>query len=141
MAPGDATTQGQSVEQTVRAAYDAYSAGDVEAMLELFSPDLEWTYLDPSQADPEPQTCHGLADLRRGLQRQAERGLAGRVEELVVSGDRVLVVIHTPGLDRHRARAADDRNYDVLAVRAGRIVALRACRDRAEARALAGLEP
>ena len=31
----------------VRAAYEAYGQGEVNRMLELVHPDLEWTYLDP----------------------------------------------------------------------------------------------
>jgi hypothetical protein len=50
------------------------------------------------------------------------------------------VVTRTPGIEAHRAYHADERNYDVFTVRSGRIVALRACRSRAEAAALAGVE-
>jgi hypothetical protein len=45
----------------------------------------------------------------------------------------------TPGVDRHRVRPADDQNFLVLTLRQGRVVEMRACRDRAEARAVAGL--
>jgi hypothetical protein len=38
-------------------------------------------------------------------------------------------------------RPADDRNYLVLTLRDGQVVAMRACRDRAEAAARAGLGP
>jgi ketosteroid isomerase-like protein len=74
------------------------------------------------------------------LQRQAEQGLRSEVTELASSGDKVMVVLRTPGVDRHRVRQADDRNFLVLTLRQGRVVEMRACRDRAEARAVAGLE-
>ena len=61
------------------------------------------------------------------------------IEEVQVNGDKVVAVIHIPGLDRLRARKADDRNYDVFTFKDGRIVALRACADRVEAFRLAGL--
>jgi hypothetical protein len=35
---------------------------------------------------------------------------------------------------------AHDRTYDVFTVRNGRVVAMRACRDRDEALAIAGIE-
>jgi ketosteroid isomerase-like protein len=38
----------------IRQAHAAYKSGDTAAMLELVDPDLEWTYLDPSVADPAP---------------------------------------------------------------------------------------
>jgi ketosteroid isomerase-like protein len=127
-------------ESLVRAAYEAYGRGDLAGLLDIIDPDLEWTYLDPSFADPEPQTCHGRDELRCALQRQAEQGLRSEVTELASSGDKVMVVIRTPGIDRHRVRPPGDRNFLVLTLRQGRVVAMRACRDGAEARAAAGLE-
>ncbi|MGH3408356.1 MAG: hypothetical protein ACRDRJ_38570 [Streptosporangiaceae bacterium] len=49
-----------------------------------------------------------------------------------VSGD-------APGGDGYRNRQADDRTYDVVTVRDGLIIGLHACRDRSEARAVAGI--
>ncbi|MGH3970745.1 MAG: hypothetical protein ACRDTV_22185, partial [Mycobacterium sp.] len=60
-------------------------------------------------------------------------------EEVIANDDRVVVCVYTPGIDTLRVQAADDRNYDVFTIRYGRIVALRACHDRAEALALAGI--
>ncbi|HEY2965017.1 MAG TPA: hypothetical protein VGJ99_01920 [Actinomycetota bacterium] len=74
------------------------------------------------------------------LARQAERGLRVELEEVVDKGDRVMVVVRTPGIDAYRVRKADDRNYSVFTVRERRIVALRECRDREEAIAAAGIE-
>jgi ketosteroid isomerase-like protein len=128
-------------EALVRAAYEAYGRGDMTAMLTLVHPDLEWTYLDPAFPDPEPRTCHGRPQLLHALERQAKSGLMSQVEEVTSSGDQVMVVVHTPGLDQRRARPADDRNYLVLTLRDGQIVAMRACRDRDEAAARAGLGP
>jgi ketosteroid isomerase-like protein len=122
-------------EAAIRAAYDAYIEGDIDALLAVFSPDLQWTYLDPSVEDAVPLVCHGLSDMRRALQRQSSQGLKAKVEEVHVNGDEVVAVIHIPGLDRLRSRKADDRNYDVFTFQDGRIVALRACTDRAEAAA------
>lgn len=126
-------------EELVRQAYQAYARGDVSALLDLVHPDLEWTYLNPAFADPEPATCHGREQLRLALQRQVSQGLVPELEDVVASGDTVLVVIHLPGLDRLRVRQADDRNYLVLTLDQDRITKMRACRDRAEARTVAGL--
>lgn len=128
-------------EELVRQAYQAYTRGDLTGLLELVDPDLEWTYLDPAFADPSPATCHGRDQLRMALQRQASHGLSPQVEEVVASGDTVLVVIHEPGLDQLRVRQGNDRNYLVLTLGQDRIIKMRTCRDRAEARALAGLNP
>jgi ketosteroid isomerase-like protein len=128
-----------SPEALVREAWAAYAQGDLDGLLDHIDPDLTWTFLDPSQPDPEPATCHGREQLRAALRRQAGHGLTATIEEVTAHGDRVLVVLHTPGLDRFRAWAADDRHYLVVTVTGDRVTALRACRDRAEARAAAGL--
>src|SRR5487761_1100557 len=85
-------------EALIRGAYEAYGRGDVTALLELVHPDLEWTYLDPSSENPQPQTCHGREQLTWALGQQASRGLVSELDEVKSSGDKVLVVVHTPGL-------------------------------------------
>jgi ketosteroid isomerase-like protein len=64
--------------------------------------------------------------------------LRSQIEEVQANGDQVLVVSHTPGVDAYRVTPANDRNYDVFTVRDGRVVAIHAYRDRAEA--LAAIE-
>ncbi len=130
----------QNGEAVIRAAYEHYARGDLEQMLGLIDPDLEWFYLDPGLADPEPQTCHGRDELEAALRGQAERGFTSHLQEMRPgANDQVMVVVHTPGADAHRLRAADDRNFNVFTVRDGRITAIHACRDRAEALTIAGL--
>lgn len=126
-------------EALVREAYEAYGRGDVAGMLQFVDPELEWTYLNPAFENPEPQTCHGRDQLRLALERQAGRGLASQIEEIVPSGDKVMVVIRTPGIDGVRVRQVEDRNYLVLTLDQERIIRMRACRDRDEARSFAGI--
>jgi ketosteroid isomerase-like protein len=126
-------------ETRLRAAYAAYAGGQVETLVELFSSDLQWTYLDPHLQDPEPQICRGREELRKGLHRLADRGLKTDLEEVVVNGASLVVVVHIQGVDRFRERHAEDRNYDVVTFRDGLIVALQACRDRDQAMAVAGI--
>jgi ketosteroid isomerase-like protein len=126
-------------ETLVREAYEAHGRGDVARMLEFVDPELEWTYLDPAFEDPEPETCHGRDQLRWALERQAGQGLVSQIDEIVASGDKVMVVVHTPGIDRTRVRQAEDRTYLVLTVSRDRIVRMRASRNRDEARNLAGI--
>jgi ketosteroid isomerase-like protein len=116
-------------EALIRNAYAAFALGEIDKLLDLVDPNLEWTYLDPGLPDPAPQTCHGRGELAAALSRQAESGLSSRLEEVRASGDQVLVVSHTPGIDAYRVTPADDRNYDVFSVRQGRVVAIQAYRD------------
>ena len=126
--------------ELIRSAYEAYARGDLKTMLQFVDPDLEWTYLDPSFEDPDPQVCHGRHEFETVLQRQAKRGLKAELEEVAGKGDRVMVGVRTPGADAFRVRKTDDRDYAVFTVRKGRIVAMRDCRNRREAVALAGIE-
>lgn len=141
MTDGDASNGARPTTNAtlIRHAYERYAQGDLAAILDLVAPNLEWTYLDPGQPDPEPQVCHGRHELEHALEHQRSLGLRSELEEVIDNGGKVVVVTRTPGLDAFRARRADDRNVDVLTFRAGRVVALRACHDRAEAMALAGI--
>jgi ketosteroid isomerase-like protein len=124
-------------EWIVREAFLAYDRGDVARMMDFVDPDLDWTYLDPGRADPQPQTCHGRGELEKALRRQADLGLRAELEEVIAAGERVMLVMRTPGIDEYRQ--AGERTYDVVTVRDGLIVGLHACRDRSEARSLAGI--
>jgi len=125
--------------ELIRRAYAAYADGDATTVLQLVDPDLEWTFLDPAEGDPEPRVCHGREELEIALARQAEHGLRAELEEAVGNGDRVMVVVRIPGVDAHRVRKADDRSFNVMTVRQGQIVAMRDCRDRHEALVIVGL--
>lgn len=124
-------------EWIVREAFLAYDRGDVRRMMEFVDPGLEWTHPDPDLGNPKRD---GREELAKALRRQTDLGLRAELEEVVAAGDRVIVVMRTPGVDQYRHREqADDRTYDVITVRDGLIVGLRACRDRGEARAIAGI--
>ena len=124
-------------EWIVREAFLAYDRGDVTRMMDFVDPDLVWTHPDPDLGNPKSD---GREELAKALRRQADLGLRAELEEVVAAGDQVIVVMRTPGVDQYRHREqADDRTYDVITVRDGLIVRLRACRDRGEARAIAGI--
>ena len=89
-------------EAVVREAYEAYGRGDVARVLEFVDPELEWTYLHPALENPKSETCRGQRQLQLALERQAGHGLASQIEEIAASGDKVMVVIRTPGIDRVR---------------------------------------
>ncbi|MBV9445994.1 MAG: nuclear transport factor 2 family protein [Streptosporangiaceae bacterium] len=126
-------------EWIVREAFLAYDRGDVERMMEFVAPDLEWTHVDPSSADPRPLTHRSREELAKALSRQAEWGLHAELEHVIAFGNKVLLVMRTPGVDEYRHREGEDRTYDVVTLRDGLIVGVHACRDRGEARSLAGI--
>jgi len=126
-------------EWIVREAFLAYDRGDVARMMDFVDPEVDWTYRDPGVKDPEPRVCHGRGELEKALRHQAGREPRAQLEEVVAAGDRVMLVMRAPGIGAHRPRQADGRTYDIATVRDGLIVGLRACRDRSEARSLAGI--
>jgi ketosteroid isomerase-like protein len=126
-------------EWIVREAFLAYNRGDVAGMMEFVDPGLEWTYLDPGLDDPLPQGCNGRADLEKALLRQSERGLRAELEQVVAAGEKVMLVMRTPGVVQYRHWQPGDVTYDVITLKDGVIVALHACRDRGEAQTLAGI--
>lgn len=130
----------RETEALIQGAYEAYGWGDTAPLLELVHPSLEWTYLDPADADPQPQVCYGRDQLKRALRRQAEQGLKSEVEEVASSGDKVMVVARTPGADQRRAWQNGDHNYLVLTLAGGQVVAMHAFQTRDEARSFAGLD-
>jgi hypothetical protein len=60
---------------------------------------------------------------------EENEGLVGSAYEAYGRGG-----VHTPGADQHRAWRGNDRNYLVLTLRQGQVVAMRAYRDRDGAR-------
>lgn len=125
-------------EWIVREAFLAYGRGDVARAMDFVDPDLEWTYLDRGREDPQPQIRHGRGELEKPLRRQVGLGPRTELEAAVAAGDRVILVLRTPWVDRHQHGQSGDRTH-VVTVWDGLIVEIRDCRDRGEARALAGI--
>ena len=125
-------------EWIVREAFLAYARGDVARMMEFVDPHLEWTNLGPA-LDDSRQVRSGRDELEDALRRQASNGQRAELEEVVASGEKVMLVMRTPGLGLTRSHSPGDKTYDVITVRDGLIVGLCACEDRAAARSLIGI--
>ena len=123
-------------ESLVRDAFQALASGDTASLLQLIDAEFEWTFLDPSEEDPEPQVCHGTTELVRAL-RNGAGGPARELEELAPFGDRVLVVTRLVPEAEMAGSTGGRPGFHVVTVREGRIAALRACRSRDEALAFA----
>src|SRR5579859_7695596 len=110
-------------EWVVREAFLAYTRGDISRVLELIDPDLEWTGIDPDQGESVGVRV-GRDELEKALRQQVSIGLHAELEEVVALGEKVMVVMRTPGLALNRPGRLDDTTYDVLTVRDGMIVSL-----------------
>jgi len=126
-------------EWIVREAFLAYDKGDVARMMTYVHPDLDWIYFEPSGADSRSAVRHGRGELEAALRHRADLGLRAQVEEVVAAGEQVLLVTRTLGVDKVLGNGNSDPSYEVVTVRDGLIVGLRACKDRDEARTLVGI--
>jgi len=126
-------------EWIVREAFLAYDKGDVARMMKYVHPDLDWMLFEPQGGAAQPTVRHGRAELEAALSRQSDLGLRAQVEEVVAAGEQVILVTRTPGIGELNGNRTSDLRYDVVTVRDGLIVGLRACKDRDEARTLVGI--
>ena len=53
--------------EDVRAVFEAFVSGDLVALRGYVDPDLEWTFLDPTEADPTPRPVLGAPNSKRPL--------------------------------------------------------------------------
>lgn len=131
--------QRSTPSETVRAAFDAFSKKDRNAVGGLLDDRFVWTYFDPSEDTPILHTCTGRSEIIQQMNR--ELGAQGlELVEIESFGNRIVVTTRSPA-ERHRPPwRSSDLNFHVVEVRDGRIVALRACRERDEAVRLASEE-
>jgi len=85
------------------------------------------------------QTRRGREQLEKALRAQADQKLRSQLEQVIANGEKVMLLMRTPGISRYRPWYDDDRTYDVVTIRDELIVGLQACVDQSEARSLAGI--
>jgi ketosteroid isomerase-like protein len=118
---------------TLRGSYDALNQGDVDGALEALDADAVW-YESPEL--PGGDEFHG---------REALRGFLGdflaewqqfhqEIEDVVVAGDRVAVLIHLKAVGRLSGVEADTRYAHVWTMRDGKGVTVEGFRDQETAR-------
>jgi ketosteroid isomerase-like protein len=121
----------------VRRCYAAFQRQDVDAFLALFHPEVE---VDLSRTAPDLGIYHGLDGLVEGWRkwRGAWERYDAEIEELVVSGDRVLGLVHINLRSRGQGIDTELVGADLFTVRDGLIVRFANYFDRDEARRDAG---
>jgi ketosteroid isomerase-like protein len=112
---------------------NAFESADPAAIGDLLSPDVRWGAPD----DPQPG-CTNREQVLAWYQRGRDAGVRAQVTEVVVHGDdKVLVGLHVTGrVVPGRSDGEADR-WQVLTLRAGRVVDIRGFDDRDEAAARA----
>ncbi len=126
----------QFIEE-LREAYAAFNRGDIDSALEPFDSRIEWS--EPPQF-PGGGTYHGIEGVKRYLT-QSRAGIAegtSEPEQFVISGNRVVVLVHV----RVRRKGSDAwhevRIADVYTVKDGKAIQMRAFVDQREALRWAG---
>ena len=118
-------------------SYEALNRGDVDGAMEALAPDARW---HESEALPETGVYQGRDAIRVFLTEflASWESFQQEIEEAVVEGDRVAVLIHLTARGRESNAEVDARYAHVWQLRDGLGVRVDAYYDRAEA--LAALE-
>jgi ketosteroid isomerase-like protein len=133
---------GENVE-IVRATYEAFNRGDLEAGAALFDPAIEWS--TPPNL-PEAGTWRGEEEVRRGIASFLEsfESLRADVQELLAAPDgRVVSLVRFVGLGRDTGLPVEGVSVDaqVWTLRDGRVVRVEMYSGSADALQAVGLEP
>jgi ketosteroid isomerase-like protein len=118
------------VSEVVRAAYAAYNRGEVEAILELLDPDVEW-HPPPSSVDPQP--LHGREAVREYLAPNFFESQRSEPLEVIEEGERILVVARVRARGRGSGIEIVGTAYHLWTVAEGRAVRFAAFVDRDQA--------
>jgi ketosteroid isomerase-like protein len=123
----------QNVE-LARRGYEALRRGDVDAIFELLSPDVDWQGFEPGEGD-----CHNRAEAMSVIKERLEQGAIGELEEIIDVGDDRIVVVTSgnPDFEERYAELGLPEGHDeissVITIREGKVVRMRDYMTRAEA--------
>lgn len=126
--------------ELVRAAFEAFLAGDQERIAQLIDPELE--FHGTVGGLQEGEVAHGQAEIdekfeAEDLEAWEERRL--EPEEYLDAGDEVVVLLHEYRRGRGSGIELELKTASVAAVSGGRVVRLQGYMDRDAALAAAGL--
>ena len=100
-------------KEIIKRGYAAFSAGDVESVMNLFDDDIEW--VQPGQSAVSG-TFHGKAEVMEHLGRLAEKGLTVKLNQLIAEGDTVIALTEVT------AGGETGQDADVFTLRDGKTV-------------------
>ena len=126
--------------EIVTCGYETFNAGDIEASLALFDPDIEWhTYIVPG---PGGGVYHGHDGVRE-LWTEAKRvfgGFKNIPERMFDAGDRVVAFVRIEGVGAKSGVAVEARIAHLHTIRDGKVIRVESFEDRDEALRAAGIE-
>jgi len=126
--------------EIARAAYEAFNRGDLDGMLDLCAPDIEWQDRGLS-LDTSVMTGKGPVRAYFDTVMEPWDEVRREPEEIIdLGGDRVLVLFRTSARGKGSGVEVDARAGDLLTFREGRVARWIGYPDRAQALNAVGLE-
>jgi ketosteroid isomerase-like protein len=124
--------------RAVRAVYERWARGDFAASLDVFATDVVFALPPPF---PEAGTYRGLERIKEYTREFLEpwTHITIDAEELTETDDTVLAAVVQRGAGDLSGAVTEFRYYQVWWFRGGKVVRLENFRERADARAAAGL--
>jgi ketosteroid isomerase-like protein len=116
--------------EVVLAAYDSFNRGELEPILEILHPDVEWIP-PPTSLDPRP--LRGRDAVREYLAPNFFESQTAEPLETIEHVNRLLVVARVRARGRGSGVELDQTAYHVLTIEEGRAVRFEVHVDRAEA--------
>ncbi len=123
----------------LRSAYAAFNRGDVDAAVEPFDAQIEWT--EPAEF-PGGGTYHGREAVKRYLAHSRSSWAEGssEPERFITAGNRIVVFVHVRARSKGSNEWNEVRLADVYTIRDGQPVEMHAFADRKEALRWAGVK-
>jgi ketosteroid isomerase-like protein len=103
----------QDNKEVIQRGYAAFSAGDVESVMNLFDDDIEWVQPGASTVSG---TFHGKTEVMEHLGRLAEKGLTVKLNQLIAEGETVVALTEVT------AGGETGQDADVFTLRDGKTV-------------------
>lgn len=116
--------------EVVLAAYDSFNRGEIEPILDLLHPDVEWI---PPPSSLEPRPLRGRDAVREYLAPNFFESQTAEPLETIEDGNRLLVVARVRARGRGSGVELDQTAYHLLTIEDGRAVRFEVHVDRAEA--------
>jgi ketosteroid isomerase-like protein len=118
---GRGGTEQQNID-LIKKGYEAFTAGDIDTVMNLFDDNLEWVQPGDSAISG---TYHGKAELGQFISRLAEKSTTATPQRFLADGDTVVAFIDVTVGDE----AGQDA--DLFTLRDGKVVSVRVYTDTA----------
>jgi uncharacterized protein len=125
----------QETMELARRGYEAFVAGDLEAVLELIDPDVEVEIYTGRPDLPETQTLHGHSGFLENIRQLSEAFEDIRItpEEYIEAGEELIVQIHTSARGQGSGIEIENRIAHVWSFRDGKVIRFRVYPSKAQA--------